>query len=106
MVKRRVTARVSEELYEELERIREYEQLDRTTVINRLLQRGIADWRLESAINRYRDGSISLGRAAELAGSTLWRFLDTLDDRGVELQYTEADLEADIGAGESVDADR
>lgn len=98
MGQRHVTARIPEDIYEEIERIRENEHLDRSTAIKRLLERGIADWRLESAITGYRDGSISLGRAAELAGVSLWQFLDTLDDRGVELQYTDADLEADIDA--------
>lgn len=98
MGQRHVTARVPEDLYEEIERIRESEQLDRSTAIKRLLERGIEDWRLETAIDRYRDGSISLGRATELAGVSLWRMLDTLDERGVELHYTGDDLEADIDA--------
>lgn len=41
---------------------------------------------------------MSLGRAAEIADLSLWRFLDVLDDRQVEANYTEGDLEADLDA--------
>lgn len=98
MGQKHVTARVPEELYDALERIREAEQLDRSTAIKRLLERGIADWRLETAIERYQRGAVSLGKAAELAEVSSWRFLDALAERGIEVNYREADLEADIAA--------
>ncbi|HET7323923.1 MAG TPA: UPF0175 family protein, partial [Halococcus sp.] len=60
--------------------------------------RGLRDWRAETAVGRYRDGELSLGRAAEFAGVSLWRFLDLLDERGVETNYTESDLASDLAA--------
>lgn len=39
--------------------------------------------RLEAAIRRYLDEEISLGRAAELAGITRWRFQELLAQRGI-----------------------
>jgi len=98
MSQKHVTARVSEDLYEKIERIREEEQTDRSTAIKRLLERGVGDWQIETAVQRYRDGTISIGRAAELADVSVWRFLDVLDERGVEMNYDETDLEADIAA--------
>lgn len=93
-----VTARVPEELFEEIEHVREAEQTDRSTAIKRLLERGVEDWRVEYAVDRYRDGEVSLGRAAELADLSSWRFLDVLAERGVEVNYAEADLAADLAA--------
>jgi len=98
MSQKHVTARVSEDLYEKIERIRDEEQTDRSTAINRLLERGVGDWQIETAVRRYRNGTVSLGRAAELADVSVWRFLDVLDERGVEMNYDESDLEADIAA--------
>src|SRR5439155_5112144 len=37
--------------------------------------------RMEAAIQRYLDGAITLGRAAELMGMTQWRFQEMLDQR-------------------------
>lgn len=98
MGRKHVTARVPEDVYEAIERIREEEETDRSTAIERLLERGITEWRLDAAVGRYRDGTVSLGRAAELAGVSVWRLLDVLAERGVEANYSEADLEADLPA--------
>ena len=40
----------------------------------------------EAAIRRYLDGEITLGRAAELAGMTRWRFQEMLKQRGVRVE--------------------
>jgi predicted HTH domain antitoxin len=85
MSKKHVTARISEDLYEAIERLRDEERLDRSTAVAQLLERGVEDWRIDTAIRRYRDGDVSLGRAAEIAGVSLWRYLDILEDRRVEV---------------------
>lgn len=41
--------------------------------------------RLEAAIRRYLDEEITLGRAAELAGVTRWRFQELLAQRGIRI---------------------
>jgi predicted HTH domain antitoxin len=98
MSKKHVTARISKELYEVIEELRAEERLDRSTAVAQLLERGVEDWRIDTAIRRYRDGDVSLGRAAEIASVSLWRFLDILEDRRVEVNYTEADLGTDLAA--------
>lgn len=98
MSQKHVTARVSEDLYEKIEQIQKEEQTDRSTAVKRLLERGVGDWQIETAVRRYREGTISLGRAAEIADMSIWRFLDVLDNRDVEMNYDESDLEADLAA--------
>jgi len=41
--------------------------------------------RVEAAIRRYLDEEITLGRAAELAGVTRWRFQELLAQRGLRI---------------------
>jgi predicted HTH domain antitoxin len=41
--------------------------------------------RVEAAIRRYLDEEITLGRAAELAGVTRWRFQELLAQRGIRI---------------------
>jgi len=98
MSKKHITVRISGDLYEAIEELRAEEGLNRATAVARLLERGVEDWQINTAIRRYRDGEVSLGRAAEIADISLWRFLDILEDRRVEANYTEADLEADLAA--------
>ena len=42
--------------------------------------------RREAAIRRYLDEEITLGRAAELAGMTRWRFRELLTQRGIPME--------------------
>lgn len=93
-----VTARVPQELYEAIEEVKDVEHLDRSTAIKQLLERGIADWRLETAISRYRNNEWSVGRAAEHANLPLWQFLDQLKERNIQVSYGPDDLEQDIDA--------
>lgn len=44
--------------------------------------------RVEAAVRRYLDEEISLGRAAELAGVTRWRFQELLAQRGARVTIT------------------
>lgn len=98
MAGKHVTARVPEDVYEAIEAIREDEQTDRSTAIKRLLERGIQDWRLDTAVRRYQEGAVSLGRAAEIADVSHWRLLDVFDERGIEVNYADDDLAADLEA--------
>lgn len=98
MSKHHVTARVPEDVYEALEDVREAERMDRSTAIVRLLERGIEAWRVDTAVSQYRDDEVSLGKAAEIADVSVWKFLDILDERDVGVRYDESDLEADLAA--------
>jgi predicted HTH domain antitoxin len=42
--------------------------------------------RLEAAIQQYLEGEITLGRAADSAGVTRWRFRELLLQRGIRLE--------------------
>ena len=52
--------------------------------------------KIELAIEMYREGKWSTGKAAEFAGLYLGTFLDVLKDRGVCRPYTEQMLEQDV----------
>jgi hypothetical protein len=49
------------------------------------------------AVELYREGRLSLGKAAELAGArSKWEMLLLLSERGVPLDYTADDAENDL----------
>ncbi|MBI4673245.1 MAG: UPF0175 family protein [Chloroflexi bacterium] len=73
---RQLNIRVSPDLIHALDEISEAEQLDRTTVVRRLLQDAIQEWRLRYALRLYREDRITKERAAELAGVSLYEILD------------------------------
>lgn len=49
------------------------------------------------AVELYREGKLSLGKSAELAGvSNKWEMLSLLNERKVPLRYTAEDAENDL----------
>lgn len=54
------------------------------------------DLRLELALTLYAQHRLSLGKARELAGLTLWEFRQWLGLRRIEARYDAADLRDDV----------
>ena len=91
-----ISTRVPEDLEAELEAYLESERLDRSTAVRKLLSEGLEEWRMERALERFADGDVSLTRAAELAGLSVWEFADLVadaDDAWVSADHLEADLD-------------
>ena len=53
---------------------------------------------MDDAIARYSKGEVTSWKAAQLAGLSLWKFIEVLNARGVIAQYSELDLEQDLEA--------
>jgi len=58
--------------------------------------------RVYLAVELYREGLVSLGKAAEIAGISKWEMMEVLASKGVPLNYTRKDLEEDIEILESL----
>lgn len=93
-----ITARVSDELAKQVERIAKIESLDKSTTIKRLLIRAVQAWKKDYALKLYQEGKISIGKAAETAGVSLWELIDITVKRKIPLQISREDLEEDLKA--------
>ncbi len=93
-----ISARVPRDIVEALREIEREEKSDRATVIRKLLARAIEQWKVERALRLYREGKVTLWRAARLAGVTLREMMELAAREGVEFRYSERDLGEDIEA--------
>jgi len=91
-----MSARLSKERVRLIEEIARAEKVDKSTVIDRALERYATEWKLERAVESYRDGSVTLVRAAEIAGISIWEMMDVLGRRKVQAQYDLEDFEEDL----------
>ncbi|MEE9378327.1 MAG: UPF0175 family protein [Candidatus Lokiarchaeia archaeon] len=91
-----ITSRLPDEMVEDIERIAEIEKLDRSSVIRRLLNRAIPEWKLEYALKLYQDKKISIGKAAELSSISIWEFMEKLSQLKIPINYNLEDLENDL----------
>jgi predicted HTH domain antitoxin len=91
-----VATRLKRELLEELKLIEEVEKKDRAAVLRNLIATGVRHWKLEYALKLYTDQKATTWKAAELAGLSLYEFIEVLRSRRIPAQFTTEDLEEDL----------
>lgn len=78
-----ISARVPDDLEEELETYLDAEGFDRSTAVRKLLAEGLETWRKERALEQLEAGEVSFARAAEIADLSVWDFARLAADRDV-----------------------
>ncbi len=78
-----ISARIPEELEAELEAYLEVENLDWDAAVRKLLSKGLEEWRREQALEALAAGEITVSRAAERAGMSVWKFVRIAKERNV-----------------------
>ena len=84
-----------DDLKEEIDKLRELYKEEQSAYIRKLLWKSVAQEKIDYALKEYIDDKISLGKAAEFAGISIWEMLDELKKRNITLKYkiSEAELE-------------
>lgn len=90
------TVRLREDKIQEIERIAEEEGKLVSEVLREVVERGLREYRIERAIDRYLKGLISQGAAAEEAGLTIQEFHQELRKRGYTLRIDAELIEAEL----------
>jgi len=91
-----VTARLPRETIREIERLAEQLKVDRSELIRRLLAVAIQNRKIEDAQEVYREGSVTLWRAAEMAGVSLHEMMELVRAKKIPVPYTLDDLKRDV----------
>jgi len=92
-----VTAQLQDEIVKELEEFMKVHGIDRSTAIRKLLEKSLDQWKIERGISEYMKGSTSLMKASEIAGLSLWEFIDELQKRDVTIKVSLDALEESLG---------
>lgn len=69
---------------------------DQSTLLRKLVGKGLAEARMDIAVDKYVKGQVSLEQSSGVAGVSLWKFLDELRLRNVALKYSMADAESEV----------
>ncbi len=81
-----LTGRVPKKYVEELKKISKDEGIDRSTALRKVLDIGFKEYRREKAVERYRRGKASIGRAAEEAGVSIFEMYDILEREKIPIE--------------------
>lgn len=87
-----------DDLKEEIDKLKEIHKEEQSSYIRKLLWKSVAQEKLDYAINQYLDDKISLGKASEIAGISIWELHDEFHKRNITLKYkiSEAELEIEM----------
>lgn len=92
-----VSLRVTDSLLKEIAHIEKCWQADRSEVVRRLLVKSLREWRVEEALERLKEHKISIGKAAQESGLTLWDLLALAKEKGIDWTgYSREDAEKDL----------
>lgn len=78
-----ISARVPDDLEEELDAYLDVENLDRSTAVRKLLIEGLDSWRREQALEGLAAGRLSFSQAAAEADMSVWDFAQLVEERDI-----------------------
>ena len=90
------STRLSSVIEKGIDVVAKTENLDKSTVIRRLLTVALTEWRKDQAIKLYKENRTSIEKAAKFAEMSLWGFFDLLHKRKIPINYDLEELEKDI----------
>ena len=92
-----ISVRVEKDILKELEKLEEQWQTDRSEAIRRLLVNALKEWKIQHALEELAKHKISIGKAAERAGISLWEMLELVKEKNIDWTgYNDEDLEQDL----------
>ena len=95
-----ITTRVPDDIEKKIENISRIEDLDKSTVIRRLLTKAVKEWLIENALEQYRDGKITIGKAADMVVIPIREIIAIAAKKGIPFQYSIDDLQEDFRAAQ------
>lgn len=70
--------------------------LDRASMTKQLVRRGMAEIRFDNGAKAYREGRMTLSRAAEVAGISVWDMIARMGEKDLVLHYDVRELDEDL----------
>lgn len=92
----RISFVVPKPLKKSLKELQELTGEDQSSLLRKLVGMGLAEARMDIAVDHYVKEKASLEKSSTIAGVSLWRFLDELRRRNVALKYSMSDAQSEI----------
>ncbi len=92
----RISFVVPKQLKKALKELQELTGEDQSTLLRKLVNKGLSEIKMDIAVEQYMKERASLEQSSAIAGVSLWKFLDELRQRNVSLKYSIADAESEI----------
>jgi predicted HTH domain antitoxin len=91
-----VTAFVDNNTFNEIEMLSKEFHTDRTEIVKELIREGLKLKLKKRALELYANRKVTLQKAAEMMGVSIWEMLDVLRREEIHLDYGLEELEEDL----------
>ncbi|MHA1718822.1 MAG: UPF0175 family protein [Promethearchaeota archaeon] len=92
----RLSIVIPKDMNDEIEELQKILKMDKSTLIRHLLSKSIEEIRIEAALKEYQNEKVSFGKASEIAGVNLWRFIDICHQKNIALKFSKEDAQIGI----------
>lgn len=94
-----ITFRVDKNLVNDLKLLQKYDDLDKSSAARKAFELGVFEWKKREAIKLILKGKISIGKASELIGISLYELLEIFKERKIDfISVTEQELDKEVKA--------
>jgi predicted HTH domain antitoxin len=91
-----VSIRLRENFMKEAEQLAKLSKVEKSVIIRAALEKGLAEVKLEIALEMFSKGKISTSEAADIAGLSIGEMMDELVKRGIRPEITEEDIKGSL----------
>lgn len=91
-----ISVRIEHEKLAEIKDISKEEKRKNSEILREALELGIRQKKLSMALEKYRKREVSIGKASEIAGIPISRFMDALREHNIAFNYTSKELMEDV----------
>lgn len=95
-----ITARVSDDVEKDIIFFTKEEHTDKSTFVRKLLTTALEEKKIEFVLQKYKEGEITIGKAAEMAKVPLRKILQIAAKQGIPFQYSVKELLEDFKAAQ------
>lgn len=91
-----ISARIPQDVFQELETFMKEESLEKSASIRKLLAEGLQHWREQRALKSLEEGKVTYLKAAQMAGVSAWDFADIIRESGIVWIRSRKNIVSDI----------
>ena len=92
-----ISVRLGKELEKDLALVEKKWHVDRSEIIRRLLDKALKEWKIENALQKLVKHRITLAKAAEESGISIWEMLDIVKEKKIDwIGLTPEKIEGDM----------
>jgi len=91
-----VSVRIGKEELKEIDSISQYLKATKSAILREVLSIGIKSKMLEVALDKFQKNEVTAAKAASIAGISLSKFLEILNERGINYHYGVDELREDF----------